>query len=129
MLLVAPGLYSASYKAFMALRLKPLVPFLKFVTLILFVNSSRSDLNAGLPAQIASYQRHLRHNNTVPTASYVDESLEQLLQAIPEIKALQPAEDQTQLEMVLEHSGKNVDMEFNNFSDLVAKESCVGNPG
>ncbi len=122
MLLVAPGLYSASYKAFMALRLKPLVPFLKFVALILFVNCSRSGLNVGLPAQIASYQTHLRQNNTVPTASYVDEPLEQLLQAIPEIKTLQPAQDQTQLAMILEHSRKNVDVEFKNFNDLVAKE-------
>jgi hypothetical protein len=73
MLLVALGLYSASYKAFMALRLKPLVPFLKFVALILFVNCSRSGLNVGLPAQIASYQTHLRQNNTVRTASYIDE--------------------------------------------------------
>jgi hypothetical protein len=40
--------------------------------------------------------------------------LEQLLQAIPEIKTLQPAQDQMQLAMILEHSGKNVDMEFNN---------------
>jgi hypothetical protein len=114
MLLVALGLYSASYKAFMALRLKPLVPFLKFVALILFVNCSRSGLNVGLPAQIASYQTHLRQNNTVRTASYIDEPLEQLLQAIPEIKTLQPAQDQMQLAMILEHSGKNVDMEFNN---------------
>jgi hypothetical protein len=110
MLLVTLGLYSASYKAFMALSLK-------FVALILFVSSAV--LYVGLPgAQIGSHQTHLQQNN----ASYVDEPLDQLLQTIPEIKTLQPAQDQTQLAMILEHSGKNVEMEFRNFSDLVAKE-------
>jgi hypothetical protein len=110
MLLVSLGLYSASYKAFMALSLK-------FVALILFVGSAV--LHVGLPgAQIGSHQTHLQQNN----ASYVDEPLDQLLQTIPEIKTLQPAQDQTQLAMILEHSGKNVDMEFRNSSDLAAKE-------
>jgi hypothetical protein len=105
----------------MALSLKPLAPFLKFVALILFVNCAV--LNVGLPgAQIASHQTHLQQNNAVPTASYVDEPLDQLHQTIPEIKTLQPAQDQTQLAMILEHSGKNVDVEFRNFRDLVAKE-------
>ena len=125
MLPVAHGWYSAIYKVFMALRLKPLVPLLKFVALILFlfVNCGSAVLNLGLfGAQIASRQTHLQKNNGVPTASYVDEPLEQLLRIIPEIKTLQPAQDQTQLAMILEHSGKNVDTQFRNFSDLVAKE-------
>jgi hypothetical protein len=125
MLPVAHGWYSAIYKAFMALRLKPLVPLLKFVALILFlfVNCSSAVLNLGLSgAQIASQQTHLQQNNAFPTASYVDEPLEQLLKIIPEITTLQSAQDQTQLAMILEHCGKNVDMQFKKFSDLAAKE-------
>jgi hypothetical protein len=123
MLPVAHGWYSAIYKAFMALRLKPLVPLLKFVALILFlfVNCSSAVLNLGLSGvQIASQQTHLQQNNA--TASYVDEPLEQLLRIIPEMKILQPAQDQTQLTMILEHCGKNVDTQFKKFSDLAAKE-------
>ena len=121
--MVAPGLYSANHKASTALRLKPLDLFLKFLTTILYASCGSAVLNAGLSGtQIASYQTELPQNNTVPTASYVDEPLEQLLQAIPEIKTLRPAQDQAQLAMILEQSGKNVDMEFKNFSDLVAKE-------
>jgi hypothetical protein len=125
MLPVAHGWYSAIYKAFMALRLKPLVPLLKFVALILFlfVNCSSAVLNLGLSGvQIASQQTHLQQNNAFPSASYVDEPLEQLLRIIPEMKTLQPAQDQTQLAMILEHCGKNVDKQFNKFSDLAAKE-------
>jgi hypothetical protein len=108
----------------MSLRLKPRVPFLKFVALILFVNGSSGVLNVGLPAsQIASHQTHRQQqNNAVPTVSYVDDPLDKLLQIIPEIKTLQPAQSQTQLAMILEHNGKNVDAEFRNFSDVVAKE-------
>jgi hypothetical protein len=109
----------------MALWLKPLVPFLKFVALILFlfVNCRSAVLNLGLSGvQIAGQQTHLQQNNAFPSASYVDEPLEQLLRIIPEMKTLQPAQDQTQLAMILEHCGKNVDTQFNNFSDLAAKE-------
>ena len=110
----------------MALRLKPLAPFLKFVALILFlfVNRSSAVLNVDLSgAQIASQRTHPQQNKAFPTASYVDEPLEQLLRIIPEIKTLQPAQDQTQLAMILEHSGKNVDTQFKNFSALAAKET------
>ena len=72
---------------------------------------------------IVSQQTHLQQNNAVPATSYVDEPFEQLLRTVPETKTIQPAEDQTQLAMILEHSGKNVDTEFTNFSDLVAKET------
>lgn len=120
MLLVALGLCSASYKAFMALRLKPLVLFLARILLLSCAGAvfsvARSD------AQMAGHQTHARQNNAVPTASYVDEPFEQLLEAIPEIRTLQPAQDQTQLRMILEQAGKNVDMEFKDFRDLVAKE-------
>lgn len=110
----------------MALRLKLPVSFLKCVALILFlfVNSSSTVLNAGQSgAQVASQQTHAPQNNEVPTTPYVDEPLERLLRIIPEIKTLQPAPDQTQLAMILEHSGKNVDTQFKHFSSLVANET------
>src|SRR5215469_15983257 len=47
----------------------------------------------------------------------------QPVRTVPEIKTIQPAQDQTQLAMILEHSGTNVDTEFRNFGDLVAKET------
>ena len=94
---------------------------LKFVALILFVSSAV--LHVGLSgAQSAGQQTNLQQNKAVQTAAYVDEPLDQLLRIIPEIKTLQPAQDQTQLAMILEHSGKNVDTQFRRFSDLVAKE-------
>jgi len=105
---------------FMAYRLKPaLVRFVKSVALALFVVV----LSVGLAgAQVTSQHAYLQQNNAIPTKSYVDEPLEQLLRTILEIKALQPAEDQTQLKTILEHGGKNVDLQFNNFDGLVAKE-------
>ena len=122
MLPVPHGLHSAIYKAFMAFSLKPLVTFLKFVALILFVSSCLV-LSVGLAGtQITGQQTHLQQNNAIPTTSYVDEPLEQLLRTILELKTLQPAQDQTQLKMILEHGGKNVDSQFNNFGGLVAKE-------
>jgi len=106
----------------MAFSLKPLVTFLKFVALILFVSSCLV-LSVGLAGtQITGQQTHLQQNNAIPTTSYVDEPLEQLLRTILELKTLQPAQDQTQLKMILEHGGKNVDSQFNNFGGLVAKE-------
>src|ERR1700757_5289331 len=101
-----------SKRLFMALRLKLPAPFLKFVALILFlfVNCSSAVLNECLSgAQVISQQTHLPQNNAVPAASYVDQPLEPLFRSIREIKTLQPAHDQTQLAMILERSGKNVD--------------------
>jgi hypothetical protein len=105
----------------MALKLKPLVPILKLVALILFVSCGSGVFDVGLSrAQNASPQGQAQQNDVAP--SYVDEPIEQLLQTIPELKTLQPAQDQTQLAMILEHSAKNVDAEFKNFSDVAAKE-------
>ena len=107
----------------MAFRLKPLVPFRKLVAVILFVNCSSVVLTVGpAGAQITSQQTHLQQNNAIPTTSYVDAPLEQLLRTILEIKTLQPVQDQTQLRMILEQGGRNVDSQFNNFGGLVAKE-------
>jgi hypothetical protein len=107
----------------MALRLKPPVLSLKFIALVLFVSCASAVLDLRpSDAQVAG-QIHLPQNDAVPTA-YVDQPLDQLLQAIPEIKTLQPAQDQTPLAMILEHTGKNVDAQFKaeDFRDLVAKE-------
>ena len=106
----------------MALRLKSLAG--KSVALILLLNCSTSVLDVGLSrAQIACQQTHPKQNNAVPATSYIDEPFGQLLRTVPEIKTIQPAQDQTQLAMILEHSGTNVDTEFRNFGDLVAKET------
>ena len=95
----------------MALRLKPLAS--KLVALILLLNCSSPARNVGLSrARIASQLTHLQQNNAIPATSYVDEPFEQLLRTVPEIKTIQPAQDQTQLAMILEHIGKNVDTEF-----------------
>jgi hypothetical protein len=107
----------------MALGLKPLVRFLKLVALILLVNCSSLVLTVGLAgAQITSHQTPFQQNSAIPTTSYVDAPLEQLLRTILEIKTLQPVQDQTQLKVILEHVGKNVESQFNNFRGLVAKE-------
>jgi hypothetical protein len=103
--------------------LKPLVSFLKFAVLILFFHCSGAVLNVRLyGAQIAIQQTHRQDHKPAPTPSYIDEPFEQLLRRIPEIKTLEPAQDQTQLAMILEGCGKSVDTQFNDFGDLVAKE-------
>lgn len=100
-----------------------MVRLLQFVALVLFVNCHSAVLKLGpSAAEIASEQAPLHRNNGVPTASYVDEPLDQLLRTVPEIKTLQPAQDQAQLAMILERCGKNVDAQFNDFSDLIVKE-------
>ena len=100
-----------------------LVSLLKFAFLIVFFHCSGAVLNARLfGPQIASRQIDRRNHQTAPTPSYVDEPFEQLLRMVPEIKTLQPAQDQNQLAMILERCGKNVDTQFNDFGDLVAKE-------
>jgi len=62
-------------------------------------------------------------NPQVPT--YVDLPLDQLIQRIPELKGLQPAEDQKQLSMILERTGASVDSFIDNVGDLIANEDVT----
>jgi hypothetical protein len=102
----------------MALSSKP--PLLKFVALIFFLTCGTAVFAAVLFAQNPNPPTQPSQNSPEP---YVDAPLAQLLQSIPELKTLQPVQDQTQLATILEHTAKNVDAQFTNFSDLVGKET------
>jgi VWFA-related protein len=57
--------------------------------------------------------------------TYVDLPLEQLVKQIPELKGLQPAQDQKQLPMILESTGRSVDDFIHNIGDLIADEDVI----
>jgi len=107
----------------MVLRSKPLPFLLNFITLIVLLACSGAVVKPSLlAAQTASSRTHPQQDAAAPNTSYVDEPPDQLLRTIPELKTLQPARDQTQLANILEHTARNLDAQFANFSDLVAKE-------
>jgi hypothetical protein len=54
--------------------------------------------------------------------SYLEEPLEQLIREIPELKDLQPAEDQDELPMILRGTGRTVEAFFDDVVNLVAHE-------
>jgi hypothetical protein len=51
--------------------------------------------------------------------------LEQLVKRIPDLKGLQPADDQKQLPMILERMGHSVDNFVHNVGDLIANEDVA----
>jgi hypothetical protein len=59
------------------------------------------------------------------TRSFIDESLEDLIKRVPELKTLQAATDQQQLPMILEKTGANVHELFDQLTGLVAKEKVT----
>jgi VWFA-related protein len=56
---------------------------------------------------------------------YLDWPLAQLIEQIPELKALQPATDQQQLPVILQKMGRTVDDFLHNLSDLIAHEDVT----
>ena len=59
----------------------------------------------------------------VPTN--VDLPLDQLIKRIPDLKGLHPADDQTQLPLILERTGHSVDTFAHNIGDLIAREDLT----
>jgi hypothetical protein len=59
------------------------------------------------------------------TRSFIDESLEDLIKRVRELKTLQAATDQQQLPMILEKTGANVHELFDQLTGLVAKEKVT----
>ena len=57
--------------------------------------------------------------------TYVDIPLDQLIQRIPDLKGIQPAESQKQLPMILEKTGAGVDSFVDNVGDLIANEDVT----
>jgi VWFA-related protein len=57
--------------------------------------------------------------------TYVDLPLEQLVKRIPDLKELQPAQDQKQLPMILERTGRSVDDFIHSIGDLIADEDVI----
>jgi hypothetical protein len=59
------------------------------------------------------------------TLSYVEEPLGQLVARVPELKSLEPDDDQRPLSMILQQAGANVDRFFGELSSLVATENVT----
>ena len=57
--------------------------------------------------------------------TYVDLPLERLVKQIPDLKDLQPAQDQKQLPMILERTGRSVDDFIHGIGDLIADEDVI----
>ncbi len=56
---------------------------------------------------------------------YLDLSLPQLVERIPELKSLKPAPDQQQLPVILQNVGRTVDDFVRNIGDLIAREEVT----
>jgi VWFA-related protein len=57
--------------------------------------------------------------------TYVDLPLERLVKQIPDLKDLQPAQDQKQLPMILDRTGRSVDNFIHSIGDLIADEDVI----
>jgi VWFA-related protein len=64
-------------------------------------------------------------NSAPPAPTYVDLPLVQLLKQIPDLKGIQPAQDQKQLPEILEKMGQSVDNFVHNVGDLIANEDVT----
>ena len=60
-----------------------------------------------------------RYSNARP---YLDEPLPQLIRRVPELKHLQPAQNQSELSVILHKTGERVDDFFRHITDLTARE-------
>jgi hypothetical protein len=101
-----------------ARNLRPLfslLPPLLFVVTLLHSTSSRP-----VPPFQSSPQ-----SQSAPLRSYLDDSLDDLLQRVPELKSLRPDSDQRQLPDILDKTGAAVDSIFSNFVDVIANEEIT----
>ncbi len=73
----------------------------------------------GLAAESRSANEPDPYANAHP---YFDEPLPQLIKRVPELKHLQPAEDQAELPVILQKTGERVDDFFRHITDLTARE-------
>jgi hypothetical protein len=96
-------------------------------TLFLSLATSRS---AGSPP-ISKFQSALQSAPKADESYYsrahpdLEQPLERLIQHIPELKTIQPAQDQQQLPSILEKAARQVDEFFRNVIDLTAQEQIT----
>lgn len=57
--------------------------------------------------------------------AYVDLPMAQLVERVPELKSLQPVEDQQELPMILQKVGERMDDFVHNIGDLIARENLT----
>ena len=69
-----------------------------------------------------AFNMQVRYANAHP---YLDLSLSQLVELIPELKTLQPAPDQTELPVILQKMGRKVDDFVRDIGDLTAHEDVT----
>lgn len=84
----------------------------------MFINSRLNFLVVPLLCAAAVAAQQVAH-------PYVDLPLAQLVEHIPELKALQPVADQQELPMILQQMGQRIDDFLHNISDLIARENLT----
>ena len=92
--------------------------------------AGRPSDSSALPSQEPALDIHDASEDTVRklnprSPTYVDMPLQQLVQQVPDLKSLQPAEDQKQLPMILAKTGHSVDVFIGNVGDLIADEDVT----
>lgn len=105
-----------------ALRMAGLCVVILSVVIASSGNSSSPGSAVPLPAQQAAVSDQIYYANARP---YLDESLEKLGKHIPELKSVEPANDQQRLPEILAKTAKNVDDFFLHVVDLIARETIT----
>jgi len=102
------------------------IPLLSIVFLNAVITGSGcsppTDWTVALPAQHEAKGEQNYYANAHP---YLDESLEQLIKRMPELKTIQPVPDQQALPTILEKTGEQVDDFFRKVVDLAALEEIT----
>jgi hypothetical protein len=102
------------------------IPLLSIVFLNAVITGSGcsppTDWTVALPTQHEAKGEQNYYANAHP---YLDESLEQLIKRMPELKTIQPVPDQQALPTILEKTGEQVDDFFRKVVDLAALEEIT----
>jgi hypothetical protein len=95
--------------------------FVAFLSVAITGTAGSISAQTSSPIYVQQVDKHLP-NPEVNAPSYMNDSVERLVQRIPELRALQPALDQGPLPMILEGVGEKVDERVDRLGALVAKE-------
>lgn len=99
-----------------------LQPFLLGLVIAYSSGFASANVKRAAPAQIVDTTGQSYFADAHP---YLEEPIEQLIQEIPELKGLEPAEDQDELPMILRGTGRTVEAFFKDIVNVVAHEEVV----